>query len=141
MYSPGITLLFTKIYYSKSSLGCQQGSYDEDCMSTCPDRCLDNLCELVTGNCYQCDAGYKGSRCDMGRLRKMLDLIKIVHALSSIYRANFCSDLHNCIFVFNFKLLDVEARILFEWMIFKVDSVKCSTFQQWLSVMKIMLRL
>nr|XP_022296780.1 multiple epidermal growth factor-like domains protein 11 isoform X2 [Crassostrea virginica] len=45
--------------------GCQQGFYGDNCMSTCPDNCLSNLCELVTGNCFQCDAGYKGPRCDM----------------------------------------------------------------------------
>ena len=46
--------------------GCQQGFYGDNCMSTCPDNCLSNMCELDTGNCFQCDAGYKGPRCDMG---------------------------------------------------------------------------
>nr|XP_022300739.1 cell death abnormality protein 1-like [Crassostrea virginica] len=46
-------------------IGCQRGSYGENCVSSCPDNCLSNLCELVTGNCFQCDAGYKGPRCDM----------------------------------------------------------------------------
>nr|XP_022299957.1 receptor-type tyrosine-protein phosphatase T-like isoform X2 [Crassostrea virginica] len=45
--------------------GCQQGSYGENCVSSCPVNCLSNLCELVTGNCFQCDAGYKGPRCQI----------------------------------------------------------------------------
>nr|XP_022296781.1 protein draper-like isoform X3 [Crassostrea virginica] len=55
------------IYYRTENLfwRCQQGFYGDNCMSTCPDNCLSNLCELVTGNCFQCDAGYKGPRCDM----------------------------------------------------------------------------
>nr|XP_022296789.1 protein draper-like isoform X2 [Crassostrea virginica] len=55
------------IYYmtENQAWGCQQGFYGVNCTSTCPDNCVSDLCELVTGSCFQCAVGYRGPRCDI----------------------------------------------------------------------------
>lgn len=46
--------------------GCERGSYWENCTRTCPGNCLNDACDIFSGNCYLCDNGYKGSMCDGG---------------------------------------------------------------------------
>nr|XP_022321970.1 uncharacterized protein LOC111123725 [Crassostrea virginica] len=46
--------------------GCSvAGMYGESCDEACPINCRDNLCDIETGACLNCNEGFKGEQCDV----------------------------------------------------------------------------
>eukprot|EP00105_Crassostrea_gigas_P037704 XP_019921852.1 PREDICTED: cell death abnormality protein 1-like [Crassostrea gigas] len=46
-------------------LGCDVGFYGENCRK-CPDNCLNDTCEVQTGDCFCCKDGFSGRMCEEG---------------------------------------------------------------------------
>ena len=52
-------------------IGCSvAGMYGESCDEACPINCRDNLCDIETGACLNCNEGFKGEQCDGERERE-----------------------------------------------------------------------
>ena len=52
-------------------IGCSvAGMYGESCDEACPINCRDNLCDIETGACLNCNEGFKGEQCDGKRERE-----------------------------------------------------------------------
>ena len=41
-----------------------QGQYGVNCSTLCPENCLEGLCDIVQGTCFECVNGYKGPTCE-----------------------------------------------------------------------------
>lgn len=54
--------------------GCDIGYYGVNC-TKCPDNCLDEICQLQIGHCFDCKHGFKGDMCEEG---KMLHIYKLI---------------------------------------------------------------
>lgn len=58
-------------------LGCTiSGYYGENCSTSCPENCLDGLCDTVNGSCYACIDGYSGPTCHRGYWHQYLIFIE-----------------------------------------------------------------
>ena len=55
-------------HYSRMK-GCPQGSYGLGCTKTCSERCKEQECDPVDGNCASvgCVSGYMGRYCSEGK--------------------------------------------------------------------------
>ena len=46
-------------------VGCQtSGVYGDSCQKECPVNCRNNTCHIKTGNCFECEQGWKSSTCN-----------------------------------------------------------------------------
>ncbi|XP_061192647.1 multiple epidermal growth factor-like domains protein 6 [Saccostrea echinata] len=43
--------------------GCESGIYGNNCSLKCPVKCLEHTCDIESGNCFECMAGWWGSKC------------------------------------------------------------------------------
>ena len=53
---------------------CVRGQYGTNCYLTCG-HCSDTVtsCDRVTGKCKACQAGWKGEKCDQGKILRVLN--------------------------------------------------------------------
>lgn len=42
---------------------CQTGTYGKDCLATCSTNCLNQHCNEVSGECFECHTGWQGFNC------------------------------------------------------------------------------
>lgn len=77
IYSNKIITQFKKKRFSFLHSGCIGGRYGENCKDKCPVNCLKDICDIFMGNCFQCDIGYKGPRCDLRKYKQFNLLSKM----------------------------------------------------------------
>lgn len=50
-------------------LGCNKpGVYGINCDISCPINCKGNLCNIENGRCFGCEAGWRNTFCDKGKI-------------------------------------------------------------------------
>lgn len=60
------------VYHTLLLLGCRNYRYyGEDCNMTCPTNCQERRCEINTGHCLGCIAGYHGQNCSQSMYLKI----------------------------------------------------------------------
>lgn len=42
---------------------------EKNCTEKCSESCVNDTCDINSGTCFLCDIGYKGSHCDLGKLK------------------------------------------------------------------------
>ncbi|XP_062571458.1 multiple epidermal growth factor-like domains protein 11 isoform X2 [Saccostrea cucullata] len=46
--------------------GCESGRYGDNCRLNCPIKCPDHMCDIESGDCLTCLAGWQGPKCQEG---------------------------------------------------------------------------
>lgn len=76
-----IIMLFSSKHHTMSLTVCSNGTYGENCVSTCGNCVNDTICDSVTGNCDQgCTDGYVEPLCASSKIYPNLNW-RILHAL------------------------------------------------------------
>ncbi|XP_059162883.1 uncharacterized protein LOC131946225, partial [Physella acuta] len=52
------------LYGDGCYLECGNGLYGDNCKNRCSEKCLNNLCDPISGFCYSCKEGSTGSLCE-----------------------------------------------------------------------------
>ena len=56
--------------------GCDIGHYGNECLE-CPSRCINNTCQMQVGDCFDCEDGYTGPKCEKGNIIQLIILAEV----------------------------------------------------------------
>jgi len=71
--------------YLFSVLGCDNGTYGENCTNECAMCHEDTVCNHMTGYCDTCASGYEGSRCETGKGQRSNYILVLVLVLFLLF--------------------------------------------------------
>lgn len=75
----GIQIINNAVKYIDK--GCSKaGVFGNECNSSCPTNCKDNLCHIEFGTCFACSPGWTGKSCDKSKKNYLL-LLNLIQFL------------------------------------------------------------